>query len=73
MFRNLLLFTLLSAMGAHAIPVPQAPGPAGLAAPDFSKHGTCTEDKKGFYNGDKVQVVPEGTQCEGGYLVYWDW
>lgn len=78
MFRNLALLILLCAMGAQAIPVPQDPGaPAppvqGPAAPDLSKHGTCTEDRKGFWNGDKVRVVPDGTQCEDGYLVYYDW
>lgn len=83
MFRNLPFFALVCALGAHAVPVPQVAGefPPGIQpppvqgppAPDLSRHGTCTEDRKGFWNGDKIQVVPDGTQCEDGYLVYYDW
>lgn len=69
MMRNLVLFSVLSALGSQAAPTPQAENGA-IAAPDYSKHNTCGPDGTTIYVGDVLETVPAGTKCEGGLLVH---
>jgi hypothetical protein len=72
MIRNVFLFSVLSALGAQALPAPQASGGATgeIATPDYSKHNTCGPDGTKIYVGDVLEDVPAGTKCEGGFLVH---